>query len=88
MICNKPIEISVNGRVEWVNQGGSKISDIHICHDECSAGYRNLPLNIGDWIFSQFYGGEEYVYSRLNEMEEENPHIADKIQYIRKQLFE
>lgn len=88
MVCNKPISTNDNGRVEWINKDVNEISDIHLCHDECSWGYNSSKLNIGDWIFSQMYGGPDYVYERLEEMGKNNPYQAAKINEIRKQLFE
>lgn len=88
-VCKKPIETSIDGRVEWINRPGNRISDIHVCHNECSSGYNNAGINVGDIIFKEtyIYGGAQYIYNRLDELEENNPDVSHKVQAVRINLF-
>ena len=60
-----------------------------MCHNECSYGYNpDSTCTSGDIIFDQLPYTADATYNRLNELKEENPNLAGKIEDIKDIIFE
>ena len=66
-----------------------KYDFIQVCHNECSYGDNpNSTCTSGDIIFDQLPYTADATYNRLNELKEENPNLAGKIEDIKDNIFE
>ena len=93
-VCGKKLS-SPHFRIAWGNgntrsrSSKYKYDFIQVCHNECSYGDNpNSTCTSGDIIFDQLPYTADATYNRLNELKEENPNLAGKIEDIKDNIFE